>query len=104
MPPRRPLALPPTERDSMCRTVPPRSIGAGERVLSVAGPIVGNVMTSGVGSQAGRDTGPEAGSDIVQGVLDGLARPLAETDFVIVDLETTGGSLDDAAITEIAAV
>ncbi len=104
----------------MCRTVPPRSIGAGERVLSVAGPIVGNVMTSGVGSQAGRDAGPatrddawpqarpdtvpEAGSDIVQGVLDGLARPLAETDFVIVDLETTGGSLDDAAITEIAAV
>src|SRR6266487_3630877 len=98
----------------------PRSIGAGERVLSVAGPIVGNVMTSGVGSQAGRDAGPatrddawpqarpdtvpEAGSDIVQGVLDGLARPLAETDFVIVDLETTGGSLDDAAITEIAAV
>src|SRR6266568_6502 len=120
MPPRRPLALPPTERDSMCRTVPPRSIGAGERVLSVAGPIVGNVMTSGVGSQAGRDAGPaarddawpqarpdtvpEAGGDIVQGVLDGLARPLAETDFVIVDLETTGGSLDDAAITEIAAV
>ncbi len=41
---------------------------------------------------------------LVQGALDGLARPLAETEFVVVDLETTGGSPADAAITEIGAV
>ncbi len=41
---------------------------------------------------------------LVQGALDGLARRLAETEFVVVDLETTGGSPADAAITEIGAV
>jgi DNA polymerase III epsilon subunit family exonuclease len=39
-----------------------------------------------------------------QGALDGLSRPLAETEFVIFDLETTGGSPAHAAITEIGAV
>jgi DNA polymerase III epsilon subunit family exonuclease len=41
---------------------------------------------------------------VVQGALEGLARPLAEIDFVVLDLETTGGSPADAAITEIGAV
>ncbi len=39
-----------------------------------------------------------------QGALDGLARTLAEAEFVVFDLETTGGSPADAAITEIGAV
>ncbi|WP_433325610.1 DEDD exonuclease domain-containing protein [Spirillospora sp. CA-294931] len=39
----------------------------------------------------------------VQGTLDDLGTPLAEVTFVVVDLETTGGSAD-SAITEIGAV
>ena len=62
-------------------------------------------MTSGAGSQAAGDAAvPDADGEIVQGALDGLAWRLAETDFVVVDLETTGGSPADAAITEIGAV
>ncbi|MGE5286006.1 MAG: exonuclease domain-containing protein [Micromonosporaceae bacterium] len=69
------------------------------------GPIVGSVMTSGAGSQTAGDADvPDADGEIVQGALDGLALRLAETDFVVVDLETTGGSPADAAITEIGAV
>lgn len=40
----------------------------------------------------------------MQGTLDGLAHPIAQTDFVVVDLETTGGSAFSAGITELAAV
>lgn len=40
----------------------------------------------------------------VQGTLDELGTPLAEVTFVVVDLETTGGSHADAGITEIGAV
>ncbi|MBW8480849.1 DEDD exonuclease domain-containing protein [Actinomadura parmotrematis] len=40
----------------------------------------------------------------VQGTLDDLGTPLADLAFVVVDLETTGGSPADAAITEIGAV
>jgi len=40
----------------------------------------------------------------VQGTLDELGTPLAEVTFVVVDLETTGGSATDAHITEIGAV
>nr|WP_316043304.1 DEDD exonuclease domain-containing protein [Actinomadura sp. CNU-125] len=40
----------------------------------------------------------------VQGTLDDLGTPLAEVTFVVVDLETTGGSAADSAITEIGAV
>ncbi|GLZ10457.1 DNA polymerase III subunit epsilon [Actinomadura sp. NBRC 104425] len=40
----------------------------------------------------------------VQGTLDDLGTPLAEVTFVVVDLETTGGSPGDSAITEIGAV
>ncbi|GAA4230120.1 DEDD exonuclease domain-containing protein [Actinomadura meridiana] len=40
----------------------------------------------------------------VQGTLDDLGTPLAEVAFVVVDLETTGGSAADSAITEIGAV
>ena len=40
----------------------------------------------------------------VQATLDELGTPLRETTFVVVDLETTGGSATDCAITEIGAV
>lgn len=40
----------------------------------------------------------------VQGTIDDLGTPLAEVTFVVVDLETTGGSPRNAAITEIGAV
>ncbi|HEX2312971.1 MAG TPA: DEDD exonuclease domain-containing protein [Thermomonospora sp.] len=40
----------------------------------------------------------------VQGTLDDLGTPLADVTFVVVDLETTGGSPADSAITEIGAV
>jgi DNA polymerase III subunit epsilon len=40
----------------------------------------------------------------VHGPLGAFGRPLAETDFVVVDLETTGGSPDHAVIMEIGAV
>jgi DNA polymerase-3 subunit epsilon len=40
----------------------------------------------------------------VQGTLDELGTPLAGVTFVVVDLETTGGSAKESAITEIGAV
>ncbi len=40
----------------------------------------------------------------VQGSLDDLGTPLSEVTFVVVDLETTGGSPADSGITEIGAV
>ncbi len=95
--------------------------------MSVPGFIVGTVTTSSGAAEARLDAPREAPGDaqssaapadarsachdvlepslnLVQGALDGLTRPLAETEFVVVDLETTGGSPADAAITEIAAV
>jgi len=41
---------------------------------------------------------------VVQGTFDDLGTALAEVTFVVVDLETTGGSPQDSAITEIGAV
>ncbi|WP_460461266.1 DEDD exonuclease domain-containing protein, partial [Angustibacter peucedani] len=41
---------------------------------------------------------------MVQGTLDELGTPLPDVEFVVVDLETTGGSPREAAITEIGAV
>ena len=41
---------------------------------------------------------------LVQGTLDELGTPLGDVTFVVVDLETTGGSPASAAITEIGAV
>lgn len=41
---------------------------------------------------------------MVQGTLDELGAPLVSTTFVVVDLETTGGSPADADITEVGAV
>lgn len=49
----------------------------------------------------GADTGVPVG---VQGTFDELGPTLAETTFVVVDLETTGGSPATSAITEIGAV
>ena len=45
-----------------------------------------------------------AGDQMVQGTLDDLGTPLPDVTFVVVDLETTGGSPADTAITEIGAV
>jgi DNA polymerase III subunit epsilon len=52
--------------------------------------------TSGMGERI-----PSAG---VQGTIDEIGMPLASTTFVVVDLETTGGSPNAAEITEIGAV
>ena len=40
----------------------------------------------------------------VQGTLDDLGTPLREVTFVVVDLETTGGSASACEITEVGAV
>ena len=45
-----------------------------------------------------------AGDQMVQGTFDDLGTALADVTFVVVDLETTGGSPADSAITEIGAV
>lgn len=47
---------------------------------------------------------PRATTEAVQRTFDDLGTPLAETTFVVVDLETTGGSPQTAQITEIGAV
>jgi DNA polymerase III subunit epsilon len=41
---------------------------------------------------------------LIQGTLDELGTPLSEVEFVVVDLETTGGSPATSAITEVGAV
>lgn len=46
----------------------------------------------------------ESATRYVQGSIDELGEPLRDTTFVVVDLETTGGSPDGAGITEIGAV
>jgi DNA polymerase-3 subunit epsilon len=50
------------------------------------------------------DRGPSVRGVLVQMSLDELGTPLRDTVFVVVDLETTGGSHKDCAITEIGAV
>jgi DNA polymerase III epsilon subunit family exonuclease len=96
--------------------------------MSVPGPIVGKVTTSSSVPEARGDAWPDVRADgahgapsgepsgapedvlfetclyLEQGALEGLARPLTEIEFVVVDLETTGGSPAEAAITEIGAV
>ncbi|MFC0714981.1 DEDD exonuclease domain-containing protein [Cellulomonas biazotea] len=50
------------------------------------------------------DATPAAGARAVQPTLDDVGTPLADVTFVVVDLETTGGTRADCAITEIGAV
>lgn len=56
--------------------------------------------------QAGRSGGPAVRTtiDTVQTTIEELGTPLAEVTFVVVDLETTGGSPQGCGITEIGAV
>jgi DNA polymerase-3 subunit epsilon len=65
--------------------------------LSVAGPTVRRVTTSDA-------PGPATAADAAEWPLAGLPQPLAELDFVIVDVETTGWVPAEAGITEIGAV
>jgi DNA polymerase-3 subunit epsilon len=51
-----------------------------------------------------RTVDPRDRLDLGQGTFDDLGTPLAQVTFVVVDLETTGGSPSDAGITEIGAV
>ncbi|WP_081844510.1 DEDD exonuclease domain-containing protein [Cellulomonas sp. URHE0023] len=50
------------------------------------------------------DATPEPGATPHQPTLDDLGTPLSDVTFVVVDLETTGGTPADCAITEIGAV
>ncbi len=54
-----------------------------------------------VGSVSG---GSASRLEAVQGTLDDLGTPLHDTTFVVVDLETTGGSASASSITEVGAV
>lgn len=89
-----------------------RSAGATRRggaaaTLSVPGPSVRDVLENLLAPPPGArlDLRPEsAGAPAVQLRLDELGTSLAETTFVVVDLETTGGSARTDAITEIGAV
>jgi DNA polymerase III subunit epsilon len=72
--------------------------------MSVPGPTVATVRNWAVDNwAAGRRPGPGAPGS-VQAAIEELGTPLAEVTFVVVDLETTGGSPVDDAITEIGAV
>ena len=53
-------------------------------------------------SGSGGGAGP--GVRAVQGTLDDLGTPLRDVTFVVVDLETTGGSASASSITEVGAV
>ena len=67
--------------------------------VSVGPPTVPGMATTvrGVGATL-------AGAVPVQSTIDELGTPLRDVTFVVVDLETTGGSPDDCGITEIGAV
>jgi DNA polymerase III subunit epsilon len=73
----------------------------------VPGPTVRAVSSTSLAPAPGR---PRAGGGRtatvhpVQGTLDELGTPLRNVTFVVVDLETTGGSADSCGITEIGAV
>ena len=68
----------------------------------------GTATVHGAGRRERRDTGPTDGSTDStsdgQWAFDDLGSPLQCVDFVVVDLETTGGSSRDCHITEIGAV
>ncbi|CCH88937.1 DNA-directed DNA polymerase [Modestobacter italicus] len=54
--------------------------------------------------QVALPTAPPERPRYLQATIDDIGTPLAEVTFVVVDLETTGGSPKDSAITEIGAV
>lgn len=71
--------------------------------MSVDRPTVGP-MQADVGQQASGASAARAMPRAVQPTFDDLGTPLSEITFVVVDLETTGGSPASCAITEIGAV
>ena len=68
--------------------------------MSVSAVSQGRAWSRSTPAWSGRLTGPVP----VQGTFDELGTPLCEVTFVVVDLETTGGSPAACAITEIGAV
>ncbi|GAB49492.1 DEDD exonuclease domain-containing protein [Mobilicoccus pelagius] len=76
---------------------------AGSRVAGLHG---GAVLGAFVPQDGGREGhgGAALEEQIVQGPPEVLGTPLSEVTFVVVDLETTGGSPADSSITEIGAV
>ncbi len=57
-----------------------------------------------VGLVSGSGGSADPGGRAVQGTLDDLGTPLRDVTFVVVDLETTGGSASASSITEVGAV
>jgi DNA polymerase-3 subunit epsilon len=74
--------------------------------LSEGGPSVGRMTSAGLAVPPGlRGPGATAARPSgVQATIDELGTPLSEVTFVVVDLETTGGSPEGCGITEIGAV
>jgi len=81
--------------------VPRACPGLSEAAVSVGRVSVGAAL--GPGSSAA-PRGGRRPQTAVQGTLDDLGTPLAEVTFVVVDLETTGGSAAASSITEVGAV
>ncbi|MCB7137252.1 DEDD exonuclease domain-containing protein [Cellulosimicrobium marinum] len=67
-------------------------------------PVPSPTRLPGTGLPPGTALGTTPGGPPVQPAFDDLGTPLREVTFVVVDLETTGGSPADAGITEIGAV
>lgn len=73
--------------------------------MSSAGPPVAPQAPQAGGQGHGQERGQESRAvQPVQATIDELGTPLSEVTFVVVDLETTGGSPEGCGITEIGAV
>ena len=114
-----PLQLGPTlgtPSDNRCRTGPlPRGTGPlseGARTVRAMTSTAGDVHGARHRADAPAGTGvprPAGATDArrgrwAQSTIDDLGTPLSEVTFVVVDLETTGGSPADCGITEVGAV